>query len=132
VTRWFVIADSPDGCDTLDEAARQREQRIVLGDSPESLLIVRTVETRVVEAHDLDGEAGVRGEQLRHVIADWYRENGKGPHHYKTIMESLEQAGIVVGGKNPGATMLTQLVRAGARPVGVRSGLYELDAREPG
>lgn len=130
MTRWFVIADSVDGCDTLDEAARQREQRIVLGDTPESLLIVRTVETRVVEAHDTDAP-GLRGDALRRVLIDWFAENGKGPHHYRAIMESLEQAGVVVGGKNPGATMLTQLVRAGARTVGARSGLYELDAQEP-
>lgn len=74
-------------------------------------------------------DADLRGRRLREVAVEVLRQRrplGEAIH-YKDWLRLLEECGVQVGGKDPGATLLTQISRceevASVRP---RSGLYRL------
>ena len=74
-------------------------------------------------------EPDLRGRRLRDAaIAVLRQREGPGvPVHYRDWLRMLEEAGVRVGGRDPEATLLTQLARSddvvSVRP---RSGLYFL------
>jgi hypothetical protein len=73
----------------------------------------------------------LRGQRLREVaIAVLEERRGAGVViHYTEWLELLAEAGVRVGGKNPSATLLTQLAKADrVESVKARSGLYRLRA----
>lgn len=74
-------------------------------------------------------DANLRGRRLREVAIEVLRQRRPAgePIHYKEWLRLLEECGVQVGGKDPGATLLTQISRcdevSSVRP---RSGLYRL------
>jgi hypothetical protein len=71
----------------------------------------------------------VRGQRLRDIAVEVLRaRKGFGVViHYTDWLRLLEDEGIRVGGKNPTATLLTQIARSPhVEPVRPRSGLYRL------
>ena len=75
----------------------------------------------------LHGE--LRGRRLREVAVELLRDR-KGEDaeiHYRELLALLQARGVRVGGKNPAATLLTQLVNApDVESVRPRSGLYKV------
>jgi hypothetical protein len=71
----------------------------------------------------------LRGERLREIAVEVLREQ-RGDNaeiHYSDWLKLLEAQGLRVGGKDPAATLLTQLARSPyVESVRPRSGLYRL------
>jgi hypothetical protein len=79
----------------------------------------------------LDAHGELRGQKLQEIAVELLRqEKGVGVEvHYKDWYGLLLEAGLVVGGKDPLATFLTQVGRAAnVESVRPRSGLYRLRA----
>jgi hypothetical protein len=73
----------------------------------------------------------LRGERLREIAADvlWRHHRVGDVVHYKQWFDLVVADGYRIGGKNPGATFLTQVARVeSVERVGRRSGLYKLVA----
>jgi hypothetical protein len=74
----------------------------------------------------------LRGERLRVVAADIvfrHFKPGDPPFHYKQWLELVVAEGYRIGGKNPGATFLTQAAHVdGVVRIGRRTGLYQVVA----
>ncbi len=108
--------------DRLDENAARDEH--LLGEL--SALLGREAQLRL---EDLDPR--LRGQRLRDVAVDiLHREVGPGqPIHYKEWFGLLEAAGHRVGGRDPLATFLAQVHRAGeVESIGQRTGRFQLVA----
>jgi hypothetical protein len=79
----------------------------------------------------LDGHSELRGQKLQEIAVELLRQQkGVGIEvHYKDWYGLLVETGVVVGGKDPLATFLTQIGRApNVESVRPRSGLYRLRA----
>jgi hypothetical protein len=77
-------------------------------------------------------EPGLRGRRLREVAIEVLRQRLPAGEaiHYREWLHMLGEQGIRVGGRDPGATLLTQIARAeDVESVRPRSGLYRLRAR---
>ena len=69
----------------------------------------------------------LRGRRLREVAVEVLRDHGSEPIHYRDLLRLLERRGVRVGGRDPGATLLTQISRCDdVVSVRSRSGLYRL------
>lgn len=123
---YFVFPRRADvtECADFNAAVAERERLLSSG---VSAVITRLVLTRVVEVGDplTPPNGKLSGEALRDLIAEFSRRHDEA-FHYRELFAEIEQAGHVVGGKDPIATFLTQLTRVeGIRRVGGnRSGLY--------
>jgi hypothetical protein len=106
-------------------AALQRERAEVarrLHNAEESLGVATQLPLDALEPE-------LRGRRLREVAVDVLRRQrpvGQ-PIHYREWLRLLEEAGVRVGGKDPSATLLTQITNCedvlSVRP---RSGLFQL------
>lgn len=122
MTTYFVVDEkvAPD-FESFDLAAAAAKR---MGGSA---VVVRLVETRLVEVIPHGAADGkLSGAALRSLI-EAYAARRRSPFHYRELLAEIEEAGHVVGGRDPIATFLTQLTRVdGLRRVGGnRSGLYE-------
>lgn len=130
VPDYFVFSRLADvsECAGFDDAVAERERMVASG--ADHVVIARLVRTRVVEVGDASN-GKVSGEALRDLIIEFARRRN-GPFHYRELFAEIEQAGHVVGGKDPLATFLTQVTRADGinRIGGTRSGLYARSGSE--
>jgi hypothetical protein len=111
--RMHELVDQVDS-DAAETARLLRQMDEMLGLAPQLSL----------ETH---GE--LRGQKLQEIAVDLLRQKkGTGVEvHYKDWYDLLLGAGLVVGGKDPLATFLTQIGRArNVESVRPRSGLYRL------
>jgi hypothetical protein len=111
--RLHALVDQVDA-DASETARLLRQMDEMLGIAPQLSL----------EAH---GE--LRGRKLQEIAVELLRQKrGAGAEvHYRDWYELLVGAGLVVGGKDPLATFLTQIGRASnVESVRPRSGLYRL------
>jgi hypothetical protein len=112
--RLHEVVDQVDA-DAAETARLLRQMDEMLGIAPQLSL----------DAHEL------RGQKLQEIAVELLRQKrGVGVEvHYKDWYELLLEAGLVVGGKDPLATFLTQIGRAAnVESVRPRSGLYRLRA----
>ncbi len=84
-----------------------------------------------LDAPPLDG--GLKGAELREAAASlYYREHGAGhPSHYRHWFDLLTGNGIQISGKDPVATLLTNLNRSPVVVRGPEAGTYEIDEEAP-
>lgn len=93
---------------------------------------VQRLEVAVVAVGSVSGEngraEGLRGKRLAERAVEILRSSDiEQPVHYTDWFRLLEDAGEVIGAKDPMATFLTSISRdARVRSAGHRSGLYEL------
>jgi hypothetical protein len=121
----------------IHELRRQSEALHALAEDVDAALRaaarrLRHLEETLGTAPQLPLEAAhaeLRGERLRTIAVEVLRKR-RGEQavvHYTEWLRLLEEEGLRVGGKNPGATLLTQIARSpnvvSVRP---RSGLYRL------
>lgn len=121
----------------IDELRRQSEALHALAEDVDAALRAAARRLRLLEetlgiAPQLPLEAAreeLRGERLRSIAVEVLRHRkGEGVEvHYREWLRLLEEEGLRVGGKNPVATLLTQIARASEiESVRPRSGLYRL------
>jgi hypothetical protein len=121
------------------EALREQSRRLhelvdqVDSDAAETARLLRQMDEMLGLAPQLslDAHGELRGQRLQEIAIQLLREQkGAGVEvHYKEWYDLLVGAGLVVGGKDPLATFLTQIGRAQeVESVRPRSGLYRLRA----
>jgi hypothetical protein len=113
--RLHEVVDQVDA-DTAETARLLRQMDEMLGIAPQL---------------SLDAHGELRGQKLQEIAVELLRQRrGVGVEvHYKDWFELLLEAGLVIGGKDPLATFLTQIGRApNVESVRSRSGLYRLRA----
>lgn len=119
--------------DALREQSRRLHQLVdqVDTDAAETARLLRQMDEMLGIAPQLSLEAHgeLRGQKLQEIAVELLRQKkGVGTEvHYKDWFNLLLGAGLVVGGKDPLATFLTQIGRApNVESVRPRSGLYRL------
>ncbi len=121
------------------EALRAQSRRLhevvdqVDADAAETARLLRQMDEMLGLAPQLslDAHGELRGQKLQEIAVELLRQKkGVGVEvHYKDWYGLLLEAGLVVGGKDPLATFLTQVGRAAnVESVRPRSGLYRLRA----
>jgi hypothetical protein len=121
------------------EALRAQSRRLhevvdqVDADAAETARLLRQMDEMlgIAQQLSLDAHDELRGQKLQEIAVELLRQKrGVGVEvHYKDWYELLLEAGLVVGGKDPLATFLTQIGRAAnVESVRPRSGLYRLRA----
>jgi hypothetical protein len=121
------------------EALRAQSRRLhevvdqVDADAAETARLLRQMDEMlgIAPQLSLDTHEELRGQKLQEIAIELLRQKrGVGVDvHYKDWYELLLEAGLVVGGKDPLATFLTQIGRAAnVESVRPRSGLYRLRA----
>jgi hypothetical protein len=121
------------------EALRAQSRRLhqvvdqVDADAAETARLLRQMDEMlgIASQLSLDAHDELRGQKLQEIAVELLRQKrGVGVEvHYKDWYELLLEAGLVVGGKDPLATFLTQIGRAAnVESVRPRSGLYRLRA----
>jgi hypothetical protein len=114
-TRLHELVDKVD-TDVADTARLLRRMDEMLGIAPQL---------------SLDAHGELRGQKLQEIAVELLRQKkGVGVEvHYRDWYGLLLEAGLIVGGKDPLATFLTQIGRAPkVESVRPRSGLYRLRA----
>jgi hypothetical protein len=121
--------------DTLREQSRRLHEVVdqVDSDAAETARLLRQMDEMLGLAPQLslDAHGELRGQKLQEIAVELLRQKkGVGVEvHYKDWYGLLLEAGLVVGGKDPLATFLTQVGRAAnVESVRPRSGLYRLRA----
>ncbi len=121
--------------DALREQSRRLHELVdqVDSDAGEAARLLRQIDEMLGLAPQLslDAHGELRGQKLQEIAIQLLREKkGTGVEvHYKDWFDLLVAAGLVVGGKDPLATFLTQIGRArDVESVRPRSGLYRLRA----
>lgn len=121
------------------EALRAQSRRLhelvdrVDADVADTARLLRQIEEMLGLAPQLslDAHGELRGQRLQEIAVELLRQKrGVGVEvHYKDWYGLLLEAGLVVGGRDPLATFLTQVGRAAnVESVRPRSGLYRLRA----
>ena len=121
------------------EALRAQSRRLhevvdqVDADAAETARLLRQMDEMLGLAPQLslDAHGELRGQKLQEIAVELLRQQkGVGVEvHYKDWYGLLLEAGLVVGGRDPLATFLTQVGRAAnVESVRPRSGLYRLRA----
>lgn len=107
---------------------RLRILRVLLGaDTSQSGATAATDRARTEDRSHLRG-VQIREFAVRILAGD---RRGKGPIHYRAWYRLLSERGILVSGKNPEASFLTQISRSPVVRRGSRPGTYYLDYAFP-
>lgn len=123
---YLVVVPDGDVCtfsahDSLSAAAVERERVLTSGLAP---FLAKRIYVRVVE---VDGNDGLRGTELRKAIERVLSARRGEDLHYRDVFAAVEAEEGAVGGKDPVATLLTQLSRSTlVEAVGTRSGRYRV------
>jgi hypothetical protein len=132
-----VVARERDVVAARLEALREQSRRLhklvdqVDADAAAAARMLRQMDEMLGIAPQLSLEASgvLRGQKLQEIAVELLRQKrGAGVEvHYRDWYDLLLGAGLVVGGKDPLATFLTQIGRApNVESVRPRSGLYRL------
>lgn len=94
----------------------------------------KEIELRALEARAYGGGVALellRGTAIREMAVRVLVERGAGPIHYRAWHELLRDAGYAVSGKDPQATLLTQISRSPIVRRTTSAGIYEIDREAP-